>query len=111
MLPAEAAGAASGRTAAYNATVRSVFVTGPDKKVTSMLTYPMSTGRNFDELLRLLNSCQLTAKHNFATPVNRKRGEDVIIPTSVSGEAAKAKFPNGWKTLKPYLRITAQPAD
>jgi thioredoxin-dependent peroxiredoxin len=111
MLPEEAAGEARGRTAADNATVRSVFVIGPDKKVKATLTYPMSTGRNFDEVLRLLDSCQLSAKHNVATPVNWKQGEDVIIPTSVSDEAAKAKFPNGWKTLKPYLRVTAQPAD
>ena len=111
MLPEEAAGEARGRTAADNATVRSVFVIGPDKKVKATLTYPMSTGRNFDEVLRLLDSCQLSAKHNVATPVNWKPGEDVIIPTSVSDEAAKAKFPNGWKTLKPYLRVTAQPAD
>ena len=111
MLPEEAAGEASGRTAADNATVRSVFVIGPDKKVKATLTYPMSTGRNFDEVLRLLDSCQLSAKHNVATPVNWKQGEDVIIPTSVSDEAAKAKYPNGWKTLKPYLRVTAQPAD
>jgi thioredoxin-dependent peroxiredoxin len=111
MLPEEAAGEASGRTAADNATVRSVFVIGPDKKVKATLTYPMSTGRNFDEVLRLLDSCQLTTKHNVATPVNWKPGEDVIIPTSVSDDAARAKFPNGWKTLKPYLRVTGQPAD
>jgi thioredoxin-dependent peroxiredoxin len=111
MLPEEAAGEASGRTAADNATVRSVFVIGPDKKVKATLTYPMSTGRNFDEVLRLLDSCQLSAKHNVATPVNWQQGEDVIIPTSVSDDAAKAKFPNGWKTLKPYLRVAAQPAD
>jgi thioredoxin-dependent peroxiredoxin len=111
MLPEEAAGNAQGRSAADNATVRSVFVIGPDKKVKATLTYPMSTGRNFDEVLRLLDSCQLSAKHNVATPVNWKPGEDVIIPTSVSDDAAKAKFPNGWKTLKPYLRVTAQPAD
>ena len=111
MLPAEAAGDASGRSAADNATVRSVFVIGPDKKVKAMLTYPMSTGRNFDEVLRLLDSCQLTAKHTVATPVNWKPGEDVIIPPSVSDEAAKQKFPNGWKTLKPYLRVVAQPLD
>jgi alkyl hydroperoxide reductase subunit AhpC len=109
MLPAETAGSSEGRTPADNATVRSVFVIGPDKKVKAMLTYPMSTGRNFDEVLRLLDSCQLTAKHTVATPVNWKVGEDVIIPPSVSDEAAKAKYPNGWKTLKPYLRILPQP--
>jgi thioredoxin-dependent peroxiredoxin len=111
MLPEEAAGEASGRTAADNATVRSVFVIGPDKKVKAMLTYPMSTGRNFDEVLRLLDSCQLTAKHTVATPVNWKPGEDVIIPPAVSNEVAAQKYPNGWKTVKPYLRVIAQPAD
>ena len=111
MLPAEAGNTAEGRTPADNATVRSVFVIGPDKKIKAMLTYPMSTGRNFDEVLRLLDSCQLTAKHTVATPVNWKPGEDVIIPPSVSDEQAKQKFPNGWKTLKPYLRIVAQPRD
>ncbi len=109
MLPAEAGTSAEGRTPADNATVRSVFVIGPDKKVKAMLTYPMSTGRNFDEVLRLLDSCQLTSKHNVATPVNWRPGEDVIIPPSVSDEQAKAKFPKGWKTLKPYLRIVPQP--
>ena len=109
MLPAEAGNTAEGRTPADNATVRSVFVIGPDKKIKAMLTYPMSTGRNFDEVLRLLDSCQLTAKHTVATPVNWKPGEDVIIPPSVSDEQAKQKFPKGWKTLKPYLRIVAQP--
>ena len=99
------------RTAADNATVRSVFVIGPDKKVKAMLVYPMSTGRNFDEVLRLLDSCQLTAKHTVATPVNWKPGQDVIIPPAVSDEQAKAKFPGGWKTLKPYLRVVAQPKD
>jgi len=109
MLPAEAGDTAEGRTAVDNATVRSVFIIGPDKKVKAMLTYPMSSGRNFDEVLRLLDSCQLTAKHQVATPVNWKPGEDVIIPPSVSDEQAKAKYPNGWKTLKPYLRIVKQP--
>jgi alkyl hydroperoxide reductase subunit AhpC len=109
MLPAEAGSSSEGRTPADNATVRSVFVVGPDKKVKAMLTYPMSTGRNFDEVLRLLDSCQLTAKHNVATPVNWRPGEDVIIPPSVSDEQAKAKFPAGWKTLKPYLRVVKQP--
>jgi len=97
------------RTAADNATVRSVFVIGPDKKVKLTLTYPMSTGRNFDEVLRVLDSIQLTARHAVATPVNWKPGEDVIIPTSVSDEDAKKKYPQGWKTLRPYLRVVAQP--
>ena len=109
MLPAEAGNTAEGRTPADNATVRSVFVIGPDKKIKAILIYPMSTGRNFDEVLRLLDSCQLTTKHSVATPVNWKQGEDVIIPPSVSDEQAKQKFPKGWKTLKPYLRIVAQP--
>jgi thioredoxin-dependent peroxiredoxin len=91
--------------------VRSVFVIGPDKKVKAMLTYPMTTGRNFDEVLRLLDSCQLTAKHTVATPVNWKPGDDVIIPPAVSNEQATAKYPNGWKTVKPYLRVVAQPAN
>jgi alkyl hydroperoxide reductase subunit AhpC len=97
------------RTAADNATVRSVFVVGPDKKVKLTLTYPMSTGRNFDEVLRVLDSIQLTARHQVATPVNWKPGEDVIIPTSVSDEDAKKKYPEGWKTLRPYLRVVSQP--
>src|SRR5712664_102130 len=97
------------RTAADNATVRSVFVIGPDKKVKAMLVYPMSTGRNFDEVMRLLDSCQLTSRHTVATPVNWKPGQDVIIPTSVSDEDAKKKYPQGFKTLKPYLRTVAQP--
>jgi alkyl hydroperoxide reductase subunit AhpC len=97
------------RTAADNATIRSVFVIGPDKKVKATLTYPMSTGRNFDEVLRLLDSIQLTAKQMVATPVNWKPGDDVIIPTSVSDEDAKRKYPQGWRTLKPYLRVVAQP--
>ena len=109
MLPEGAGTSADGRTAADNATVRSVFVIGPDKKIKATLTYPMSTGRNFDEVLRLLDSCQLTAKHGVATPVNWRPGEDVIIPTSVSDEQAKQKYPGGWKTLKPYLRVVAQP--
>jgi thioredoxin-dependent peroxiredoxin len=109
MLPAETGTSSEGRTPADNATVRSVFVIGPDKKVKAMLTYPMSTGRNFDEVLRLLDSCQLTTKHNVATPVNWKVGEDVIIPPSVSDAQAKERFPAGWKTLKPYLRVVKQP--
>jgi thioredoxin-dependent peroxiredoxin len=109
MLPAEAGDTAEGRTAADNATVRSVFVIGPDKRVKAMLTYPMSSGRNFDEVLRLLDSCQLTAKHQVATPVNWKQGEDVIIVPAVSDEQARQKFPGGWKAPKPYLRIVPQP--
>ncbi|HEX6978127.1 MAG TPA: peroxiredoxin [Alphaproteobacteria bacterium] len=109
MLPAEAGDTAEGRTPADNATVRSVFVIGPDKKIKAMLVYPMSTGRNFDEVLRVLDSCQLTAKHQVATPVNWKQGDDVIIVPSLNDEEAKKKFPGGWKTLKPYLRIVPQP--
>jgi alkyl hydroperoxide reductase subunit AhpC len=109
MLPANAGETSDGRTAGDNATVRTVFVIGPDKKIKMTMSYPMSTGRNFDEVLRVLDSLQLTAKHNVATPVNWKPGDDVIIPTSVSEEQAKQKFPSGWKTLKPYLRVTAQP--
>ncbi len=109
MLPESAGTTAQGRTATDNATVRSVFVVGPDKKIKAMLTYPMSTGRNFDEVLRLLDSCQLTARHTVATPVNWKPGQDVIIPTAVSDEDAKKKYPQGFKTLKPYLRTVAQP--
>jgi alkyl hydroperoxide reductase subunit AhpC len=97
------------RTAVDNATVRSVFIIGPDKKVKAMLVYPMSAGRNFDEVLRLLDALQLNAKHTVATPVNWKPGEDVIIPTSVSDEQAREKYPQGFKTLKPYLRTVAQP--
>ena len=109
MLPASAGDTSEGRTPADNATVRSVFVIGPDKKIKAMLTYPMSTGRNFDEVLRLVDSCQLTAKHQVATPVNWKQGEDVIIVPAVSDEQAKEKFPGGWKAPKPYLRIVPQP--
>jgi thioredoxin-dependent peroxiredoxin len=109
MLPAETAGEAKGRTPADNATVRSVFIIGPDKKVKLILTYPMSVGRNFDEVLRALDALQLTAKHSVATPVNWKRGDDVIIPTSISDAEAKAKFPAGWKALRSYLRLTPQP--
>jgi len=109
MLPEDAGSSAQGRTAADNATVRSVFVIGPDKKVKAMLTYPMSTGRNFDEVLRLVDSCQLTAKHKVATPVNWKQGEDVIIVPAVSDAEAKEKFPAGWKAPKPYMRIVPQP--
>ena len=109
MLPEGAGESCEGRTAADNATVRSVFVLGPDKRVKATLTYPMSTGRNFDEVLRLIDSCQLTAKHTVATPVNWQPGQDVIIPPSVSDEQAKRTFPAGWKTLKPYLRVVPQP--
>ena len=111
MLPADEPGTSDGRTAATNQTVRSVFMIGPDKKIKLMLTYPMTTGRNFDEILRVLDSMQMTAKYRVATPVNWKKGEDVIIPPSVSDEQAKQKFPQGWKTLKPYLRIIPQPQD
>ena len=109
MLPAEAGDSCEGRTPADNATVRTVFIVGPDKKIKMMMSYPMSSGRNFDEILRVLDSLQLSAKHNVATPVNWKPGDDVIIPTSVSEEQAKQKYPGGWKTLKPYLRVVAQP--
>ena len=107
MIHPEASGGT--RTATDNATVRSVFVIGPDKRVKAMLIYPMSTGRNFDEILRAVDSMQLTAKHSVATPVNWKSGEDVIIVPAVSDEQAKQKFPGGWKTVKPYLRIVPQP--
>lgn len=109
MLPAEEGDSSEGRTATDNATVRSVFIVGPDKKIKLMLTYPMTTGRNFDEILRVLDSMQLTAKHKVATPVNWKNGEDVIIVPSVSNEEAAEKFPAGWETIKPYLRVTKQP--
>jgi thioredoxin-dependent peroxiredoxin len=105
MLPAEAGDTSEGRTAADNATVRAVFIIGPDKKIKAMLTYPMTSGRNFDEVLRLLDSCQLTAKQAVATPVNWLPGDDVIIAGSVSDEQARAKYPGGWKAPKPYLRI------
>jgi alkyl hydroperoxide reductase subunit AhpC len=109
MLPADEAGTSEGRTAATNATVRSVFIIGPDKKIKLMLTYPMTTGRNFDEILRVLDSMQLTSKHRVATPVNWKHGDDVIIVPAVTDDEAKGLFPNGWKTLKAYLRLTKQP--
>ena len=109
MLPEDAGGSSQGRTPADNATVRSVFVIGPDKKVKAMLTYPMSTGRNFDEVLRILDSCQLTAKHKVSTPVNWKSGDDVIISGNVSDDEAKQKYPGGWKSPKPYIRIVPQP--
>jgi thioredoxin-dependent peroxiredoxin len=109
MLPAEAQGEAKSRTPVQNATVRSVFIIGPDKKIRLTLTYPMSAGRNFDEVMRVLDAIQLNAKFNVATPVNWNRGDDVIIPTSVSDEQARTQFPAGWKAPKPYLRITPQP--
>jgi alkyl hydroperoxide reductase subunit AhpC len=109
MLPAEEPGTSAGRTPATNATVRSVFIIGPDKKIKLMLTYPMTTGRNFDEILRVLDSMQLTAKHKVATPANWKQGDDVIITGAVSDDDAKKIFP-GYKTIKPYLRVTKQPS-
>jgi len=109
MLPAEEPGTSEGRTPAANATVRTVFVVGPDKRIKLMLTYPMTTGRNFDEVLRVIDSMQLTAQHKVATPVNWKEGEDVIIAGSVSDEDAKKLFPQGWTAPKPYLRIVKQP--
>ena len=109
MLPAGAGDTCEGRTAATNATVRTVFMIGPDKKIKLMLVYPMSTGRNFDEVLRVLDSIQLTASHKVATPVNWKPGEDVIILPAVSDEEAKQKYPGGWKAPRPYLRIVPQP--
>ena len=111
MLPADAGDSASGRTAVDNATVRNVYVIGPDKGIKAMISYPMSTGRNFDEVLRLLDSCQLTAKHKLATPVNWQQGEDVIIVPAVSDEDAKKAYPDGWKAPKPYIRIVPQPSD
>jgi alkyl hydroperoxide reductase subunit AhpC len=109
MLPDNAADSSVGRTAVDNATVRSVFLIGPDKKIKAMLIYPMSSGRNFDEILRLLDSSQLTALHKVATPVNWKFGEDVIIAPSVSDDEARQKYPDGWQSPKPYIRIVSQP--
>ena len=109
MFPAEETGTAEGRTAMTNATVRSVFVIGPDKNIKLMITYPMTTGRNFDEILRVIDSMQLTAKHRVATPVNWKQGEDVIIVPAVSNEEAEKIYPDGWETVKPYLRKVKQP--
>ena len=109
MLPAEEAGTSEGRTAATNATVRSVFVIGPDKKIKLILVYPMTTGRNFDEVLRVIDSLQLTATHKVATPVNWQQGEDVIIAGSVSDDEAKETYPDGWDSPKPYIRIVPQP--
>ncbi|HEY6521161.1 MAG TPA: peroxiredoxin [Roseiarcus sp.] len=110
MLPAAEPGTSDGRTAATNQTVRSVFVIGPDKKIKLTLTYPMSTGRNFDEILRVLDSMLLTAKHKVSTPVNWKHGDDVIISGSVSDDDAKKMFPEGWRSPKPYIRIVKQPS-
>jgi alkyl hydroperoxide reductase subunit AhpC len=109
MLPAEAGETCEGRTAADNATVRNVYVIGPDKKIKLVISYPMSTGRNFDEVLRVIDSMQLTAKHKVATPVNWKNGEDVIILPAVTDADAKIKYPEGWQAPKPYLRIVPQP--
>jgi len=109
MLPADVVGTCEGRTPTDNQTVRNVYVIGPDKKIKLMITYPMTTGRNFDEVLRVIDSMQLTAKHKVATPVNWKQGEDVIIAGSVSDEDAKKTYPQGWKAPKPYLRIVPQP--
>lgn len=109
MLPSDAGESAEGRTPADNATVRSVFVIGPDKRIKLTMTYPMSTGRNFDEILRALDSLQLTAAKNVATPVNWTPGDEIIIPTSVSDEQAKAKFPEGWRAETPYLRFAKEP--
>jgi len=111
MLPAEAGDTCEGRTPANNATVRTVFVIGPDRKIKLMLCYPMSTGRNFDEVLRVLDSIQLTAKHEVSTPVNWKSGEDVIISGSVSDDEARKRYPDGWKSPLPYLRIIPQPKE
>lgn len=109
MFPADETGSATGRTALTNATVRSIFVIGPDKNIKLMMTYPMTTGRNFNEILRVIDSMQLTAKHKVATPVNWQQGEDVIIVPSVSNEEAEKIYPQGWETVKPYLRKVKQP--
>ncbi len=110
MLPADEGDSSEGRTAATNATVRTVFLVGPDKKIKMSLTYPMSTGRNFNELLRVIDSCQLTANHKVATPANWNQGEDVIIVPAVNNDAAKELFPDGWETVKPYLRKVKDPS-
>jgi alkyl hydroperoxide reductase subunit AhpC len=109
MLPAETSGGAEGRTAADNFTVRNVYIIGPDKKIKLIITYPMTTGRNFDEILRVIDSIQLTAAHKVATPANWKNGEECIIVPAVSDDEARSKYPEGWKTLKPYLRLVKQP--
>ena len=111
MLPADAGDSAQGRTPADNATVRNVYVIGPDRKIKLVLSYPMSTGRNFDEILRVVDSIRLTARHQVATPVNWKDGEEVIIVPAVSDEAAREKFPDGWRAPKPYMRYVPQPRD
>src|SRR5260370_17529405 len=111
MLPAEAGDSSEGRAAATHATVRTVFVIGTEKKIKLMLSYPMSTGRNFDEVLRVLDSMQLTAQHKVATPVNWKHGDDVIILPAVSDEEAKQKYPGGWSAPRPYLRMVAPPRE
>jgi alkyl hydroperoxide reductase subunit AhpC len=111
MLPASAPDSSEGRTAADNMTVRTLFVIGPDKKVRLTISYPMSTGRNFDEVLRVIDSMQMTAKHKVATPANWKAGDDVVILGSVSDEEAKKQYPNGWKALKPYMRIVPAPKE
>jgi len=111
MLPADAGSTSQGRTPADNHTVRNVFIIAPDKTIKLVLSYPMTTGRNFDEILRVIDSLQLTAKHKVATPANWKQGDDVIITGGVSDEEARGKFPQGWKTPRPYIRITPQPAD
>ena len=111
MLPEGTGTTSEGRSPADNATVRAVFVIGPDKKIKAMLTYPMSSGRNFDEVLRLLDACQLSAKHGVSTPVNWRQGEDVVVPAAMPEEQVKEKFPKGLRTLKPYLRLGAQPRD
>jgi alkyl hydroperoxide reductase subunit AhpC len=110
MLPAAVSGDATKRTPADNQTVRNVFVIGPDKKIRLILVYPMTTGRNFDEVLRVIDSLQLTAKHKVATPVNWKNGEDVIIAGSVTDEEAKKQYPQGWRAPRPYIRIVPQPS-
>jgi alkyl hydroperoxide reductase subunit AhpC len=110
MLPAATSGDPKVRTPADNQTVRNVFVVGPDKKIKLILVYPMTTGRNFDEVLRVIDSLQLTAKHRVATPVNWKQGEDVIIAGSVSNDEAEKLYPDGWKSPKPYIRIVPQPS-
>ena len=109
MLPADLERTSEGRTAADNMTVRNVFVVGPDKKIKLIIAYPMTTGRNFDEVLRVIDSLQLTAKHKVSTPVNWKQGEDVIIAGSVTDDEAKKMYPQGWKAPRPYLRIVPQP--
>jgi len=111
MLPEDAGDTSQGRTAATNQTVRTVYVVGPDKLIKAMLSYPMSTGRNFDEVLRLLDSVQMTAKHKVATPANWKHGDDVVILPAVSDDEAKQKYPQGWRAPKPYLRFVPQPKD